>query len=168
MTDTKYLELKAANERRKGLFEEYEEKCRTFVKRLQEGLIDYLGCPEDLVIWVQFNEGKSEENRRTQEIVEFTLDNRLVLYKDAFYQFVLRILFDSRWIDLNLKIKSEGDCIVVKLGQESLNVHKDKQDEFDELIQHVFGLAKESLETDFENFIHGKPSRSLGFRTSGG
>ena len=160
----KYLELKDACDSNRALFKKYEGECRRFVKRFREGLVIYLGCPEDKVIWTRITKDESEEELRAKDVIEMTLGRDMSLYKDAFYGVVFRIALGSEWAELMFRVKKVDEYFIVKLGKKEHRVHEGEQEELDQLIDHVFNIAKEYYETIFENFIRGKPS-TLGFKT---
>jgi hypothetical protein len=163
MMETKYHELVSANQRRSELYENYETECRAFIGQLRNSLVDFLGCSEEQVRWLTFAEEESEEFR-SKDIVELTRDRSMALQTDAFYQFAFRIMFRSKWLDLQLRVKKMDDHFAVQLGKGRRNLQLGRQEDLDELVSHLFEVMKEYLETDFARFVQGEPS-TLGFRT---
>lgn len=161
MPKTKYDELVAASDRDYALFRKYEDECREFIRRLKEGLVAYLECPKEKVEWLQFTEDESEEQRHAKDIIKFASGLWMALYGDAFYGFRFRIIFDLEKIKLYLKVKKVDEYFIVLVGKDKHKIHKDKQEELDALIAHIFDITREYLETRLENFIREKPS--LGF-----
>jgi len=164
MIRTKYDELMSASEKRRELYENYESECRAFIRQLRSSLVDFLGCSEEQVKWLRFAEEESEEEHRFKDVIELTLDRRMALQGDAFYQFGFKVMFDSRWVDLSLRVKRIDDHFVVKLGKERRKLQQDRQEDMDELVSHLFKGIKEYLETNFDKFIQGESS-TLGFKT---
>lgn len=165
MTKSRYDELMEAIEKRGRLYENYETECRNFITQLREGLINFLGCSEEQIQRVKFSEEEGEQSLYFKEIIEVTLDRFMALQKDAFYQFILRITFDSRWLDLNLRVKLVDEYFIVKLGKSEgkHKIQKTDQKDFDKLILNLFEIVKDYLGTDFEKFTHNKTS-TLGFK----
>ncbi|MBE9507725.1 MAG: hypothetical protein IMY86_06710 [Chloroflexi bacterium] len=165
MPKTRYDELREASVHTRDLLENYEVECRDFIRQLRTELASYLECPVSRIEWLQFSESEPEEKRRAKDVIDVTLDRRMALQDNAFYQFAFKIVFDVGWVSLSLTVKQVDGHFIVDLGDHERKLRQDNQDDLQQLLEHLFDLTKEYLETDFANFVHGKPSR-LGFRVS--
>jgi hypothetical protein len=172
---TKYTDLQQKVDQNDQQFDNYEKECRQFVTDLRSALIKYLDCPDDRIQWLTFSRDEPSETRESKGVIELTLDNRMALYQDAFYGFLLRLKFydpkrvvaGGKYVDLKLRVKKKGPNFIVRAGK---NEKITTQDKLSELVEYIASELEKSLDTEFHTFLEGeKPEMGfLSFAKSNG
>ena len=162
-----YEQLQAAYEKSRQSFREYERDCRGFINKFRVQLAEYLGCESNKIWSLEFAEEKEKRPFLDKEEVEVSLGRRMVLYKDAFYGFVLRIVLSppetipEQEVGLLFRVRKTGAEYVVKYGSKQTTIPEDEPEDLKEFVEYMTQEIKQFLESEFENFIRGK--RELGF-----
>jgi hypothetical protein len=162
-----YEQLQAAYEKSRQSFTEYERDCREFIEKFRTQLAEYLGCESNKIRILQFPEEREKRPFLNKEEVEVSLGRQMVLYKDASYGFVLRIVLNppqtmpEQGVDLLFEVRKKDKEYVIKHGGKQTTIPENKPERLNEFVEYMAQETKQFLEGEFENFFHGK--KELGF-----
>jgi hypothetical protein len=161
---TGYNQLQEAWKANLQSFGQYELDCRAFVNRLRIQLAEYLGCESDKIELVQLSENAEPFPFLGKEQVELSQGRGMVLYKDAFYGFALKIVLDPpNGLVTVFQVKKRGKEYIVQLGDNApRTIPENEPQQLRDYAEYVAHETEQYLRTGFENFIRGQ--ERLGFR----
>jgi len=168
---TKYSELLNKSKKNLNQFEVYEEESHQLISSIRSALIEYLNCPEERLVWLQFSSEEPELSRKAKDVIELSSDRKMSLYEDAFYGFQFRILLydpnvvvaGGNYLNLSILIKKEESKFTVKLGNE---LKKFDNNQLYNFAEYLVSKIDDYLDNEFHSFLRGVEKQPLGFITT--
>ena len=147
-------------------FEKYETEIRNIIGKLRSLLIKSLNCDPNKIIWVKYAEIDEEvenEEYLKNNYKEIPTDRKIIILNSGYCKFCFRILFETRGIDINFKIKIWQGKIIFTIGEESHQLSKGNDEEFLQFVQLVIAGTNNYINNLYLSFINDNQKPSIGF-----
>lgn len=155
-----YDKLKEFRKHDREAFDQYESHCRKFVRELREGLIKYLDCPQDKLIWHTY---QKENVNKADGIIKLSLDGGMILKNNGNYRFLFLVcLDDNERITFHGEIKLLDKNFILKIAGTSHKIPANQPSEIDSVVKTLVCSMEEFFRTRFTNFIN-ETSSDFGF-----
>ena len=149
-----YNKLKELSKRDREAFEKYENECHIFVMELRERLIEYLDCPQDKLIWHNYQE---KDVNKADGIIKLSLSRKMILKNNGNYRFLFAVcLDDNAPITLPGEIKLLDKNFLLEIPGSSFKIPVNQP--IDSVVKTLVCSMEEFLRTRFINFINEKSS----------